>query len=86
MTRVVNLLKEPYDIRIDRQTKWGNPFIIGRDGNREAVVEKYEKYLRSNAELMGAISELKDKVLGCWCYPQKCHGDVIIKILNEKSN
>ena len=27
--------------------------------------------------------KLKNKVLGCWCKPDKCHGDILIKILNE---
>lgn len=26
---------------------------------------------------------LKDKVLGCWCYPEKCDGDILKKIINE---
>ena len=26
---------------------------------------------------------VKGKRLGCWCKPNKCHGDIIIKLLNE---
>lgn len=32
-------------IRIDRTTPWGNPFIIGIDGNREEVCDKYIAWL-----------------------------------------
>ena len=42
MTKVVNKYKQPYDIYIGRGSKWGNPFIIGQDGNREEVINKYE--------------------------------------------
>ena len=36
--KVVHCKKEYYDVLIDRTTKWGNPFIIGRDGDRDGVV------------------------------------------------
>jgi hypothetical protein len=32
---------------------------------------------------MAAIPELVDKVLGCWCYPEPCHGDVLLKLVKE---
>ena len=62
---------------------FANPFKIGPDGTREEVLAKYEAYLRSNDELMSRILELDGKVLGCWCAPKKCHGDIIIKIIKE---
>ena len=43
--KVLNLRKRPQAInavRIDRQTKWGNPFIIGVDGTRDEVCDKYK--------------------------------------------
>ena len=40
-TRVVHCKRAPFDIYIGRPSKWGNPFVIGRDGNREQVIEKY---------------------------------------------
>jgi len=33
--KVVNLRKEKYDVYIGRGSKWGNKFVIGRDGDRE---------------------------------------------------
>ena|SRR5215207_2478283 len=41
MTEVVNIRHEEYDVRIDRRSRWGNPFKIGPDGNREEVIEKH---------------------------------------------
>ena len=35
------------------------------------------------SELMNQLPELKNKVLGCWCYPEKCHGDILFKLLKE---
>ncbi len=86
MTIVVNKYKSKYSVYIGRGSKWGNPFVIGRDGTREEVIEKYEKYLRSNSDLMASLSELKGEVLGCFCKPQACHGDVLVKLLGESND
>ena len=29
------------------------------------------------------LNKLKGKNLGCWCYPEKCHGDVLIELINK---
>ena len=84
MTRVVHCKKERYDIYIGRPSKWGNPFLIGRDGTRKQVIEKYRKYILENEELMNDLNELKGKVLGCWCKPKACHGDVLVKLIEHK--
>lgn len=83
MTKVVNKYKQPYDIYIGRGSKWGNPFIIGQDGNREEVINKYEQYLLNNPELLERLYELKGKTLGCFCKPKPCHGDVLIKYIRK---
>ena len=76
---VVHCKHSPYDIYIGRPSKWGNPFIIGQDGNRAQVVAKFEKYLITSS-LIKDIQELKGKVLGCWCRPYcPCHGDILVK-------
>ena len=80
-TRVVHCKRAPFDIYIGRPSKWGNPFMIGRDGNREQVIEKYRAYILGHPALLAAVqSELKGKVLGCWCAPQSCHGDVLAEL------
>ena len=90
-TRVVHCRKEPYDVYIGRSSdpilgKWGNPFSH-KDGtlaefkvkDRKEAIEKYEQYLLGNKELMNSIHELRGKVLGCWCRPLSCHGDILKK-------
>ena len=64
------------------KSKWHNPYKVGFDGTREQVIAKFEKYLLANEALMKEIYELKGKTLGCWCKPEACHGDVLLKYAN----
>lgn len=80
---VVNLTRERFDVRVDRWSKWGNPFVIPRDGNRATVIDKYERHIRRQPELLAALSELKGKRLGCHCAPKACHGDVLVRLVVE---
>lgn len=83
LTSVVNLKEEHYDVRIDRKTKWGNPFIIGKDGTRDEVIQKFECWIVEQEHLMSALGELKGKKLGCWCKPGKCHGDILATLADQ---
>jgi len=82
-TRVVNMHKEKHDVYIGRGSIWGNPFILNKDGDRETVIKKYEKYIRQSPDLLIHLHELKGKRLGCFCKPKACHGDVLIKLIKE---
>jgi hypothetical protein len=67
------------------QSIWHNPFSVKQYG-RDNAVNMYEAYVRGNTELMLRLDELKGKRLGCWCEPgEKCHGKILIKLLNEKN-
>ena len=71
-------------IPIDRRTIFGNPFFIGIDGNREDVIEKYRKQFYKKLitdKFYQEVCQLKGCILGCWCTPLPCHGDVIIEYL-----
>lgn len=71
-------------VYIGRPSKFGNPFVIGRDGDRAQVIAKFEQYMRANPALMEAAKrELRGKDLICWCAPLACHGDVLTRIANE---
>jgi len=78
-TKVVHCKRERHDVYIGRPSKWGNPFAIGRDGDRDEVIVKYEAWLLTQPQLLAALDELKGKTLGCWCAPQACHGDVLAR-------
>ncbi len=82
---VVHCKKSKYDVYIGRGSIWGNPFVIGKDGSRDEVIEKYRSYILNKPELIAKLDTLKGKVLGCWCKPQRCHGDVLIELISEKS-
>lgn len=87
---VVHCKKKPYDVYIGRPSKWGNPFSH-QDGtlaefkvsSREEAVTKYREFLLNNVDLMASLSELRGKVLGCWCSPQACHGDILSELANK---
>jgi hypothetical protein len=78
-TKVVHCKRSSYDVYIGRPSIWGNPFEIGKDGTRADVIKKYHEYLLCNNELMKLLPTLRGKTLGCWCFPQACHGDIIAK-------
>lgn len=83
VTKVVNKREEHYDVYIGRPSVWGNPYVVGRDGTRKEIVEKYEAWIRGRPELLARLGELRGKVLGCHCKPKLCHGDVLVKLVNE---
>ena len=66
---------------------WANPFKITDTLDREQCISKYEEYIRKkisdNPTLVPELLALKGKTLGCWCKPEKCHGDVLIKLIEE---
>lgn len=65
-------------VRIDRRTEWGNPFELPADGDRDTVIRNYaEHYLPNKPSLLAKLGDLRGKVLGCWCAPEPCHGDVL---------
>ena len=87
MTAVINIrhdrsvLADPDVVRIDRATKFGNPYVIGRDGSRAEVIEKYREHLwreiHAGHVSVEDLAALHGKRLACWCAPEPCHGDVL---------
>ena len=69
-------------VRADRFTDWGNPFEMGKDGDRDEVCKNYEThYLPFKPSLLKNINTLKGKAIGCWCAPERCHCDTLIKYI-----
>lgn len=81
--KIVHCKRDDYDVYIGRGSKWGNPYKIGIDGTRSEVIEKYREYILNNKELLDDLHELKGKILGCWCYPKRCHGEVLIELIEQ---
>ncbi len=82
--KVVHCKKEPYDVYIGRPGPWGNPFKIGVDGDRAAVITMYRIWGKAQGLDKKARAELHGKTLGCWCSPEPCHGDVLMEWANEE--
>jgi len=84
---VVNLTKEPHDIYCGRRSSWGNPFVIGSDGDREEVISKSKRYILNRLNRCSGVSilsKMKGKKLGCFCAPLTCHVDFIAELVNAK--
>lgn len=84
--KVVHCKQERYDILIDRRTKWGNPFVIDKDNNRKEVLKKYRNWIVKQKTLLSDLKELKGKILGCWCKPKDCHGDILKELIEKGEN
>jgi hypothetical protein len=65
-------------VRIDRRSQWGNPFEMPGDGDRLTVIKNYDRYyLPHKPSLLFRITDLRGRLLICWCAPESCHGDVL---------
>lgn len=81
MTTVLNIRDAKADVYIGRGSKWGNPFKMESEADRDKVCEQYEAYFWSKG-LFKDIAELVDKTLGCYCKPKRCHGDFLADCAN----
>lgn len=80
--------REGLAVRIDRSTRYGNPFVLNEDGDRDDVCDAYERnYLPHKPSIMDRIQagDLAGKVLVCHCHPQRCHGDCLANQANSVS-
>lgn len=61
--------------------------------SREECVIAYRKWLKGEDYhdveperrqwILNNLHLLKDKVLGCYCKPLACHGDVLLELINQ---
>lgn len=71
-------------VRIDRKTRWGNPFPMRSQSaeERDRVIEAYRKALWADIRVgrvgIPDLASLNGKPLACWCAPLPCHGDVLL--------
>ncbi len=85
----------PEAVKVDRTSKWGNPFVIGVDGDRRACIDLYREFVVGNAiasrvDVLAArrlvtenLYELRGKHLACWCpMDGPCHADILLALAN----
>lgn len=87
VTEVVNLLTRSCDVYIGRGTPFGNPYMLGRDGDRQEVIRLYKIdfyfKIKNDPVFRAEVEALRGKKLGCHCHPMPCHGDVIVEYLKQ---
>jgi len=67
-----------------RGSTWGNPFEIGKHGDRDEVVARHREWFLSQPALIErARRELRGRNLVCFCKPKSCHGDVLVEVANS---
>ena len=70
-------------VYIGRGSPWGNPFVIGKHGNRVEVIARFrayaEKRLAQEPEWLEPLKQAEGLV--CFCYPLMCHGNVIASLM-----
>lgn len=73
-------------VRIDRKTRFGNPFRMKSEADRDAVCMSYREHLARQNDLLADIKagKLSGKVLVCWCHPLACHGNHLAELANKK--
>ena len=96
MDAVINLNHEPKlreafeyahvvnnTVLIDRRTKWGNPFRIGRDGSRDEVIARYRadlwRRIRAGEIALEELAGIAHCWYACHCSPLPCHGLVLAR-------
>ncbi len=96
VVRVIHMRDAPADWRssprykyIGRGSKWGNDYshLHGsrahhRVGTREDAIAMFEEHQLPG--LLPDISDLEGKILVCFCYPEACHGNVLVRALNAR--
>jgi hypothetical protein len=86
----------PNTVKVDRSTRFGNPFVVGSPRVPDAAIalrlfekmltefdvsESDELFVFTDARLR---KDLGGKNLACWCaLDQPCHADVLLRIANS---
>lgn len=98
-TTVVNVRTDEFDVYVGRPVSrskdprcrvgspFRNPFKAPDESSRPAAIIAFEMkirdQLRHSAKLRAQLLSLDGKRLGCWCKPKACHGDVLVKLIEE---
>lgn len=67
-------------VYVGRGSPWGNPFVLDKDGDRDAVCDKFEQEVLPELD----VSSLRGRSLVCFCAPNRCHADAILRKANAK--
>ncbi|HEY2187547.1 MAG TPA: DUF4326 domain-containing protein [Caldimonas sp.] len=84
----------PNTVKVDRTTRWGNPFTITECGSVAAAVAKHGRWMRGEIAAPGAVepptkealrAALAGRNLACWCALNgPCHADLLLTLANGR--
>lgn len=89
------ILTEPWEVRVDRSSVLGNPYILKTERYRDIVCENYKFWLTKEIKNgnMNIINELNRLLniyveygklhLYCHCFPKRCHGEIVSCVVYE---
>lgn len=91
MKRVKGWRMPENTVKVDRSTKWGNPFVVSKYNTHEKAVAQFKRaiadypatglWLDFNPER--ELRQLRGKNLACWCpLDQPCHADILLEMAN----
>lgn len=77
----------PDTVKVDRSTRWGNPFVADTPSARAHAVAQFRAYIgdpQNQAFVDDATRVLRGKNLACWCPLEgPCHADVLLEVVNR---
>lgn len=89
----------PNTVKVDRSTRWGNPYRLHTDGypmTPQVAVDLFSRLLAEQrgwvmcgwlTDLADVRRELRGKDLACWCpLDAPCHADVLLELANAGPN
>ncbi|VBB17750.1 protein of unknown function DUF4326 [Yasminevirus sp. GU-2018] len=72
---------------------WQNPFPVAKSDKEyksgrprytlDESLKLFREHIESSPDLIAKLPELKGKTLGCWCKPNRCHGDILIEMIEK---
>ena len=82
---------EAWHVRVDRTSRFGNPFVMTKVQTRDAVCDGFEEYMQSllgggdkRFEPLLELASRYGKVsLFCWCAPKRCHAESIKRYIEK---
>lgn len=88
--KVVHCQREDYDVYIGRPSPYENPFYHKATtkygqfpvSTRKEAIQCFREWAPKQSGFIEKVRFLRGKILGCWCYPLPCHGDVWVEFCN----
>ncbi|MEX0827644.1 MAG: DUF4326 domain-containing protein, partial [Haliea sp.] len=84
----------PNALKVDRSTRWGNPFDVTIDRAHNEAVGAFNIWLTTDGcdagiperkqRILDGLHELRGKNLACWCrLDAECHADTLLELANQ---